>query len=53
MMMEHGHTQPSSENVLEMAGLCTIKEYIKSRRDTVMKYAGSRFIYWQCEGQKL
>ena len=45
-------TYPSSENVLGMAGLCTIQECIKSRRDTVMKYARSRFIYRQCEESK-
>jgi hypothetical protein len=45
-------TYPSSENVLEMAGLWTIQEYIKSRRNTVMKYARSRFIYRQCENSK-
>ena len=46
-------THPSSENVLEMAGLWTIQEYIKIRRNTVMKYARSRFIDQQCEESKL
>ena len=45
-------TYPSSESVLEMAGLRTIQEYIKSRRNTVMKYARSRLIYQQCEESK-
>ena len=46
-------TYPSSKNVLEMAGLCTIQEYIKRRRNTVIKYAKSRFIYRQCEDSKI
>jgi hypothetical protein len=45
-------TYLSTENVLKMAGLWTIQEYIKSRHNTVMKYARSRFIYWQCEESK-
>jgi hypothetical protein len=53
---EGAGTYPSSENVFEIAGLWTIQEYIKSQRNTVMKYASkytrSRFIYWQCEDSK-
>jgi hypothetical protein len=45
-------TYSTSENVLEMAGLCTIQEYIKSWRNMVMKYARSRFIYRKCEESK-
>jgi len=45
-------TCPSSKDVLEQAGLWTIQEYIKRRRNTVMKYAESRFIYRQCVASK-
>jgi hypothetical protein len=46
-------TYPSSENVLEMAGLWTIQEYIKSWRNTVMKYAISRLFIGNVKNQKL
>lgn len=42
-------TCPSSEIVLEQAGLWTIQQYIKRRRNTVEPYARSRPIYQRCE----
>ena len=42
-------TCPSSKDVLAQAGLWTIKEYVRRRRNTVTKDIGARFIYRQCE----
>jgi len=41
-------TCPSTSDVLEEAGLCTIDEYIDRRRATVTQYAQQRQIYQQC-----
>jgi hypothetical protein len=39
---------PKSEEVLKMAGVLTIEEYIPRRRETIMKYAQTRDIYiWE------
>jgi hypothetical protein len=40
---------PSSEGVLEEAGLCTIEEYIQKRRDTVEAFAKNRPLYEACK----
>jgi hypothetical protein len=40
---------PSSEGVLEEAGLCTIEEYIQKRRDTVEAFAQFRPLYEACK----
>lgn len=39
---------PSSSDVLEEAGLCTIDEYIERRRVTVQQFVQDRPIYQQC-----
>ena len=40
---------PSSDGVLEGAGLCTIEEYIQKRRDTVEAFAQFRPLYEACK----
>ena len=41
-------TCPSSIEVLKMAGLWTIQEYIQRRRKTVMEYARTKYIFRKC-----
>ncbi len=38
-------TCPASDSVLEEAGLWTVQEYIRRRRETVMNYANKTTIY--------
>jgi hypothetical protein len=40
---------PPTATVLEAAGLWPIQEYIRRRRDTVLRFASQRFIYQQCQ----
>jgi hypothetical protein len=45
-------TCPSSKQVLETAGLFTIREYIKRRKNTIKTYLPSRPIYQKCISSK-
>jgi hypothetical protein len=38
--------------VLKKAGVLTIEEYIKRRRDTIMNYAEMRNIYGKCKSSR-
>jgi hypothetical protein len=48
MMERDGWIHPSSESVLEEAGLFEIDVYIQRRRDTVFNFGRNRDIYREC-----
>jgi hypothetical protein len=43
---------PKSEEVLKVAGVLTIEEYIERRRETIMKYTQMRNIYGKCKSSR-
>jgi hypothetical protein len=42
----------TSEEVLQVAGVLTIEEYIERRRETIMKYTQMRNIHGKCKSSR-
>lgn len=43
---------PSSDGVMEKAGVLTIEEYLQRRRDSILPYAETRKIYERCKSSE-